>query len=62
MRDDQIDALRAAAYKAAINETDVVIKYGLARSIITYIATSERLIYDLKREVEELNDERNQRA
>lgn len=57
MRDDQIDALRTAIYKGAIKETDVVIKYGLARSIMTYILSSEMMIYDLKKEIQELNEE-----
>lgn len=56
MRDDQIEALRTATYKAALHETDVVIKYGLARSIMTYVLSSEMLIYDLKKEIQELNE------
>lgn len=60
MRRDQIDELNQAVYRAGVIESNVVIRYGLARSILTYIDDTTHELGKLKAEIEYLGDEVSQ--
>ena len=60
MRRDQIDELNQAVYRAGVIESNVVIRYGLARSILTYIDDTTHELGQLKAEIEYLGDEVSQ--
>jgi hypothetical protein len=60
MRRDQIDELNQAVYRAGVIESNVVIRYGLARSILTYIDDTTHELGQLKSEIEYLGDEVSQ--
>ena len=60
MRRDQIDELNQAVYRAGVIESNVVIRYGLARSILTYTDDTTHELGQLKAEIEYLGDEVSQ--
>lgn len=60
MRRDQIDELNQAVYRAGVIESNVVIRYELARSILTYIDDTTHELGQLKAEIEYLGDEVSQ--